>query len=112
MGLYSTRAVRAKCSSGGAFKTNYKMTVYKYVLSLNEEAKIELPIGAIPLKVDVQHGSLCLWAMVDPNAKKEVRTFEVFGTGHNMPDFKRRFINTFFVQSGMYVFHAFERIRE
>ncbi len=86
------------------------MTVYKYQLTTNRETQLELPKGADILKVDVQNDTVCLWAMVDPNAKKEARTFEVFGTGHPMPDFNRRFINTFFVQGGTYVFHAFERI--
>ena len=88
------------------------MTVYKYQLNPNQATQLELPIDAMPLKVDVQVGVLCLWAMVNPDAKTEARTFEVFGTGHPMPDFKRRFINTFFVQDGTFVFHAFERVYE
>lgn len=86
-------------------------TVYKYQLSQNRETQVELPKGAEILKVDVQNDTICLWAKVNPDKKKkEARTFEVFGTGHPMPDFERRFLNTFFVQGGTYVFHAFERI--
>ena len=86
------------------------MTVYKYQLKDNSETQLELPTGAEILKVDIQDNAFCLWAMVDPKAKKETRTFEIFGTGHHMPDLSRRFINTFFAQGGAYVFHAFERI--
>jgi hypothetical protein len=86
------------------------MTVYKYQLTDNPETQLELPTGAEILKVDIQGNSLFLWAMVNPGAKKETRTVEVFGTGHHMPDLNRRFINTFFAQDGAFVFHAFERI--
>lgn len=85
------------------------MTIYKYELTANQESQVELPIGAEVLKIDNQYGTICLWALVDPEAKKETRTFEVFGTGHPVPNKKRRFINTFFVGGGKYVFHAFER---
>jgi len=86
------------------------MTIYKYQLTQNRETALELPIGATVLKVDFQDGNLCLWAMVNPELETEPRTFEFFGTGHTMPDYERRFINTFFVKGGMFVFHAFERI--
>lgn len=86
------------------------MVVYKYQLNRSLESILELPKGAEVLKVDVQNESICLWALVDPNAQTETRTFEVFGTGHQMDECKRRFINTFFVHGGQYVFHAFERL--
>lgn len=86
------------------------MTVYKYQLSAKVETRVELPKGAQVLKIDIQGNAVCLWAMVDPDAEKEARTFEVFGTWHSMPVANRLFINTFFAQSGTFVFHAFERI--
>lgn len=86
--------------------------VYKYQLNASQATRLELPVGATPLRVDIQSGSYCLWAMVDPDAETETRTFEIFGTGHPMPDFERRFINTFLVNGGSYVFHAFERIEQ
>jgi len=86
------------------------MKVYKYYLGEDPESTIELPIGATVLKVDFQDGNICLWAMVNPELQTEPRTFEVFGTGDDMPDYELKFINTFFVKGGMYVLHAFERI--
>lgn len=85
-------------------------TIFKYPLSTNSETELELPKLAEILRIDVQNNSIFLWAKVDPDAEKELRVFEVFGTGHTMPDFERKFINTFFVQGGTYVFHAFERL--
>lgn len=84
-------------------------SIYKYKLSQNQETQVDLPKGAKPLKVDVQHGSIFLWAIVDTDAEEETRTFEVFGTGHFMKPAERNYINTFFVDGGTYVFHAFER---
>src|SRR5277367_2367258 len=56
--------------------------VWKYPLSINREQSIELPRGASPLAVEVQHDQLCLWAMVDPEAETAPRTVWVHGTGH------------------------------
>lgn len=84
--------------------------VYKYKLSSHRETELNLPSGSQVLRVDVQNGETCLWALVDPDKHTELRVFEIFGTGHQMPDFARQFINTFFVSGGEYVFHAFERI--
>lgn len=83
-------------------------TIFKYLLD-SAETTIELPYGAKPLRVDMQNGKIFLWAEVDTNAHIVKRTFEVFGTGHTLPFAKRTFLNTFFVQDGEYVFHAYER---
>jgi hypothetical protein len=85
------------------------MTVYKYKLSRNQATLVELPLGAEALTIAVQCGDIYLWALVDPTQPNETRTFEVYGTGHNMPNYTRKFINTFFVNNGEYVFHAFEQ---
>jgi len=85
-------------------------TIYKYELSSHRETELRLPVGADILRVDIQENTTCLWAIVEPDAPKEVRVIEVFGTGHAMPNANRKFINTFLVAGGEYVFHAFERI--
>jgi len=86
------------------------MIVYKYRLNPIQATQIELPIDAMPLRVDVQNGVYYLWALVNPGAKTELRTFEIFGTGHSMPDLKYQFINTFLVKEIGDVCHAFEHI--
>lgn len=85
-------------------------TVYKYPLKSSTTA-VELPKDAQLLKVDDQHGKITLWALVSPDNAPEVRNIEVFGTGHSISDPDTlKYINTFFVQGGNYVFHAFERV--
>ncbi len=85
-------------------------TVCKYELSKTIETKLEMPAGAQPLRVDVIGRHMFLWALVDPAMTvTQFRCFEVFGTGREIPDAKRKFINTFFADGGRLVFHAFEK---
>lgn len=84
-------------------------TVFKYSLSSHKISEVQLPAGAKVLRIDLQNGSTFIWALVDTDAPTEIRTFEIYGTGHQIPDGNRTFINTFFVHDGEFVFHAFER---
>lgn len=81
--------------------------VYKYPLLFPING-IAMPVGAELLKVDMQHGELMLWALVDPDAPKETRIVGVAGTGHPIEQPIVRHINTFFMHDGDFVFHAFE----
>ena len=70
-------------------------TIYKYTIEVTDDQKIEMPKGAQILTVQVQGNEVCLWALVDPDLKKELRHIEVFGTGHNVSDDERTYIGTF-----------------
>lgn len=88
-------------------------TIWKYKLDVNDNVFIEMPKGAQVLSVQIQDGAPCIWALVDPDAKKEKRLFEVLGTGHTMPEdmgINRAFIGTFQLWAGRLVFHLFERL--
>lgn len=86
-------------------------TIWKFPLS-DETTALEMPAGASILRVDVQDGSVFLWAMVDTDAPKETRFFLFYGTGYEIKDADRlKFLNTFFVKGGVYVFHAFEVLK-
>ena len=87
------------------------ITIFKYELSL-DNPEIKLPKGAEILSVASQGHELFMWAKIDTEAKTEIRTFEVFGTGHEMTqdmgiDYK--FIGTAHTITGL-VFHVFERL--
>jgi hypothetical protein len=84
-------------------------TIHKYVLS-SGRMKIALPIGAKVLTVQRQGEDLCLWAVVDSSQQREMRVFEVFGTGHQMPDglSKFQYISTVQEMGGALVWHVFE----
>jgi hypothetical protein len=84
-------------------------TIYKYTLSesVNE---IKMPQGSIPLTVQEQHGNTQLWALVDPDKPTITRTFEIYGTGHEVKDHQNLFyISTIQVAGGTLIFHVFER---
>jgi hypothetical protein len=84
-------------------------TIWKFPLKgPHDYNEIEMPKGAEILTAQVQNKTICLWAMVDPEAPKETRMIEIAGTGTTIidPDGPRKYIAT--VQVGPYVFHLFE----
>lgn len=92
-----------------------KKTIWKFPVL--PDHNIDMPIGAEILSVQTQNGIPCIWALVDPKAEKEVRKFEIFGTGHELEcneNIKRKFIGTFqpYLQMNLgLVFHMFERLK-
>lgn len=85
--------------------------VYKYKLRIEDLQTIKLPSFAQILTVQLQKTNLCLWALVDPDETGEdLRTIEIRGTGHNMPETERKYLGTFQMMAGDLVFHVFERL--
>lgn len=88
-----------------------KLTIWKFILETTDNQKIEMPKGSVILTVQNQHNSLCMWVLVDREAEKETRHFEVFGTGHPIKHdatMNRKYIGTYQLQGGSLVFHVFE----
>jgi hypothetical protein len=89
-----------------------KKTIWKYIL-IPEKLIISIPEGATILTACEQGGDICIWAEVCPESPLEKRTFEIFGTGHNIPcdmGVSRQYIGTAVLFKGTYVFHVYERI--
>lgn len=83
-------------------------TIYKYSLQPGRTV-LDLPSGAQVLTVQMQRGEPCLWAKVDTTNPPERRVFDVFGTGHPMPDDPRLlYVATFQMDGGALVWHVFE----
>lgn len=87
-------------------------SIYKYELDITDVQSLMMPAGAVPLTVQTQaaHGTVNLWALVDPEAKPELRRFRIFGTGHPVPDAEAAtlvYIATFQANHGQLVFHVF-----
>ena len=83
-------------------------TIYKYTLQPGRTV-LELHRGAEVLTVQMQRDEPCMWAKVDTTQPMERRTFEVFGTGHTMPNDPRLvYVATFQMYGGSLVFHVFE----
>jgi hypothetical protein len=75
---------------------------------------LQLPAGAEVLSVgpprDGEDKPLDLWALVDPEAPLEARTFRIYGTGHDVPDFYGLFVGTVQLYGGSLIFHVFEDV--
>ena len=87
--------------------------IWKFKLEITGTQKIEMPIGADILTVQTQGGKAYFWALVDPALEKEIRTFEVFGTGHPIMygrGVSRIHIETCQLGEGSFVFHVFETL--
>ncbi len=87
--------------------------IWKFEIETTDRQIVEMPIGAKILTVQTQNGCPCLWAVVNPDAKKVLRGIEVFGTGHPMPAVegeRREYIGTYQLSNGMFIFHVFEVI--
>jgi hypothetical protein len=58
-------------------------TIYKYPIAKNQM----IPMTAKILRVGLQNGTPFLWAELDPgHTVATPRHFEIFGTGHSIPD--------------------------
>ena len=60
--------------------------IFKYTIPFMEVSKVLLPVGAKIVRVDGLDGFIFLWAVIDPLAPIEQRTFHLFKTGADMPD--------------------------
>lgn len=72
------------------------------------EFVVEMPRNADILTVQVQHGAARVWAIVEDDAKAEMRRVVVVGTGWPLPaDMGRgEYIGTYQTDGG-YVWHVF-----
>lgn len=84
-------------------------TVWKFKLDVDDEIEIVMPKGSKVLHVDTQFGVPMLWALCDPKADQEVRSFRIAGTGHPLPEDDLVHLGTFLIYSGRLVFHLFEK---
>lgn len=87
-------------------------TVWKFKLTLNRDGlSLTLPEGSKILSVHEQRGDICLWVQVDTEVKiHQRRSFEVYGTGHLIPEGDRTFLGSVFMDGGAFVFHVFEKL--
>jgi len=67
-----------------------------------------VPEGAEILTIQTQYNLPCIWALVNPDAKKVPVQIEIFGTGHPIPEGNRKYIGTYQLHNGSLVFHAFQ----
>lgn len=85
------------------------MVVFKYTLDFLDRQSIEMPKFSKILSVDVQRGKIRMWAACDPDQdSREIRTFEVIGTGNEVLGLPRDFLGTVIIDP--FVWHVFEQL--
>lgn len=90
-----------------------RRTIWKFPIQTTGQQAIEMSLAATILCVQTQQGNPCIWAMVngEPNHPKETRKFNIYGTGHPLPDdFTMPYIGTYQLEGGALVFHVFENL--
>ena len=87
-----------------------KRTIWKYPLEITDRQNVLMPEGAEILSAQMQRDTLCLWALVNPDAPEQRREIEVLGTGNHATESKRRYIATVQMCGGSLVWHIFERV--
>lgn len=86
--------------------------IYKYELQVVGTQKIMLPERMEFLCFQCQRNIPCIWAVVDPKAKKVEYTFRLYGTDHPIEEEKQRlqYLGTAQMHSGRYIWHLFEEV--
>ena len=83
-------------------------TIYKFELEQTSKQKKLIPNGFRILHTAEQDGVICIWAMVDNSIPMEAVSFEIYGTGHDIPEnANRRYVGTVLMQSTGLVWHVF-----
>lgn len=83
--------------------------VWKFPLRLNDDGSsdVEMPADARVIHVGVTGRTICLWAIVSPDAEKVVRQFRVVGTGWPMSKVGRHLGSVVITLETTYVWHVF-----
>jgi len=91
-------------------------TIYKYLLTNHirggNNGKVSMPREAKVLSVQMVRGEAVIYALVDHRLPTVQRTFQVYGTGHPMPENPGRYLGTFQFLKGELVFHVFDPSQE
>jgi len=85
--------------------------IWKFEIETMTRNVVEMPIGAKILTVQLQLGTPCIWALVNPKAPLADRVIEVFGTGlpiEYATGVSREYIGTYQLMDGALVLHVFE----
>lgn len=82
-------------------------TIYKYPFSKRPILNvIEMPKNAQFIKCGLQDDRICLWMFVETKNAREDRTFQVFGTGHEIDAKYKDYLDSIFQDE--LVWHIFE----
>lgn len=86
------------------------MKIYKYPIMLQPYQVITMPLNHKILLVQVQHGRICLWALVDPESIDSPVGIRIYATGFDDIDEpgELNYIGSVQMENGNFVWHVFE----
>lgn len=84
------------------------MTIWKYVLPIEDNIEIDMQIGAKILHIDNQQEEVCIWALVNPDEDIETRRFRIYGTGHPVESERDKYIGSAMLRNSSLGFHVFD----
>jgi len=84
------------------------MKIYKYQLEIDDHQTVLIPCYYKLLHVETQNNTLCLWAIVDPEAETTLVKIRIVGTGHDFDPAGLNYIGSAKMHNGMLVWHVFE----
>ena len=88
------------------------MKVFKYELLDTTVQAVEFPIGWKLLHVGQQHGVICLWVLVNPEADLRSVPIRIVGTGHEISNSHcGTFLGTVLLHDGDLVLHVFASMK-
>lgn len=88
-----------------AVAVSEKRAIWKFTLTPGQP--VMMPAGKV-LSAHGQHDKICVWAEVDPSTPLRPRHFNVYGTGHTLPEMPGYFLGTALIDGGNLVFHVYE----
>lgn len=82
--------------------------VWKFPLAIEDQQLVEMPKGAELLHVGEQHGTLALWALVNPTGGQKLVRRRIFVrcTGHRL--WTHPYVGTVVMAGGDLVWHVFD----
>jgi len=83
-------------------------TIWKFEIELTDNQNVMMPMEAKILTVQIQHGKVCVWAIVDPEQPLERRYFYLRGTGHPSDGMdEMQYVGTVQDRQGFLIWHIF-----
>ena len=84
--------------------------VWKFPVTMQDHFALAMPAGARLLAVQLQRRAPQLWALCDPTAPLEARSFRLAGTGHPITEANEdlAYVDSFQMLEEVLIFHLFE----
>jgi hypothetical protein len=88
--------------------------IFKYQIQPTTPILLHLPKNAEILFVETQQETMCIWCLVNKNARLEPRWFHLYGIGEPIQQdtltIKETYIGTFKLKNDTLILHLFESV--